>query len=101
MPRVTGSSAFADDDNHGWMSVAVGIISFLVSDCLKPCDQIFRCGINLLEDRLYFLAGDRAIDLKGASSRIFEEFRIDHRGVESLPQRLRAIDRNTGWDCCG
>jgi len=27
---------------------------FLVADCLKPCDQIFWCGINLLEDRVYF-----------------------------------------------
>src|SRR5712691_8061078 len=25
MPRVTGSSAFADDDNHGCMSIAVGM----------------------------------------------------------------------------
>src|SRR5207253_8036286 len=81
--------------------VGGAVILFLVADCLKSCDQIFRCGINLLEDRVHFLAGDGAIDLKDTSSRILKELRIDHGGVESLPERVRAIGGNTGWGCYG
>jgi hypothetical protein len=79
-----------------WLPFRAAVLS-IVADGLKLYDQIFWRRINLLEDRIHFLSGDGAIDLKGAPPRVLEKFRIGHGGLKACRSAsARSVERPDG-----